>query len=155
LSNRLKRCRHAPAVNQHRIDHLAAIVDGDVTQKLDVARFAIDFDDGDVRAEREREVLRFEKVSCERPGSVSGGRSFAMCARARSPESSHSTCLRSAVRAERRGRLADRNDRIRSTRSQRQRAACSSEYLPPSKETRDASAFNMCAAILSAFSFNF
>ena len=52
------------SIDQQRIDHLAAIVNCNVSQELDIAGVSIDFNDADVRAEREREILWFEKVSC-------------------------------------------------------------------------------------------
>src|SRR6185312_17198529 len=48
---------HLP-VDDHRIDHVAAVVDRRVALDYDLARLAVDLDLGDVRAEREREVRR-------------------------------------------------------------------------------------------------
>ena len=54
------------AVHQHRIDNFAAIVHRDIAQKLHLARVAINFDDCDVRAERERKILWLEEVGCRK-----------------------------------------------------------------------------------------
>ena len=61
LTDRLHDAAVNLSVDQHRVDHLAAIIDRDVTQKLDVAGFAIDFDDDDVRAEGKREFFGSKK----------------------------------------------------------------------------------------------
>ena len=46
------------AFDDHRIDLVAAVVDGNVALQLHDARLAVDFDDRDVRAERIDEVRR-------------------------------------------------------------------------------------------------
>ena len=46
------------ALDDHRVDHVAAVVDRRVALDRDLARLAVDLDLGDVRAEREREVGR-------------------------------------------------------------------------------------------------
>ena len=48
------------AFDDHRVDDVAAVVDGDVLLQIDVAGRRIDFDDADVRAERPHEVGRIE-----------------------------------------------------------------------------------------------
>ena len=63
LPNRLNDATVDLPIDQHRIDHFAAVIDSDVAQKLDVACFAINFDDSDVRAEWKGKVLWFEEVS--------------------------------------------------------------------------------------------
>ena len=50
------------AIHQHRIEDLAAIVDGDVAADSDGAGLAIDFGNYDVGAERENEVGRLPEV---------------------------------------------------------------------------------------------
>jgi hypothetical protein len=45
-------------VDDHRVDDVAAVVDGHEAADLDLARALVDVDDADVRAEREREVRR-------------------------------------------------------------------------------------------------
>ena len=47
--------------DQQRVDHVAAIIDGDVAHKLDVAGFGIQFDDANMRAERVGEITGFEE----------------------------------------------------------------------------------------------
>ena len=44
-------------VDQHRVDRVAAVVDGDVAEQLDLPGLWIEVDDRRVRAEREHEVL--------------------------------------------------------------------------------------------------
>ena len=46
------------AVDDHRIDDLADVVDGDVAQQLNVAGLGVDLHDGGVRAARPAEVRR-------------------------------------------------------------------------------------------------
>ena len=46
------------AVDDQRVDLVAAVVDGDVLQHVDVAGLGVDLDDADVRAEGPREVGR-------------------------------------------------------------------------------------------------
>ncbi len=48
---------HLP-VDDHRVDDVAAVVDGDVVDDLDATRLGVDLDLAHVRAEREREVRR-------------------------------------------------------------------------------------------------
>ena len=62
LSDRLHNAAVNLAVDQHRIDHFAAIVDRDIFEELDVAGLFIDFDDADVSAERKGEILWLEEV---------------------------------------------------------------------------------------------
>ena len=56
-----------------RIDDLAAIVHRDVALDLDIAGFAIDFGDDEVRAEREGEVGRLPEIRRHHAGLVLGG----------------------------------------------------------------------------------
>ena len=42
------------AVDEHRVEDAAAVVDRDVADRLDPAGLGVDLDDRDVRAERER-----------------------------------------------------------------------------------------------------
>src|SRR4029077_18852200 len=49
------------AIDHHRVDPRAAVVDGDVSNDLRGARVRIDFDNGRVRAERPHEVRRIEE----------------------------------------------------------------------------------------------
>src|SRR4051794_29556841 len=51
------------AIDDQRVDDAPAIVDAKVALDFDLAGFAIDFGDHDVRTEREREVRRFPEVS--------------------------------------------------------------------------------------------
>ena len=48
------------ALDQQRVQHGAAVVDGDVAQQRDLAGVLVDLDDGDVRAERERRLALVE-----------------------------------------------------------------------------------------------
>src|SRR5207244_9697384 len=50
------------ALDQHRVDHVAVIVDCDIALDLDVAGVRINFDKGDVRAEGEGEVRWVEEA---------------------------------------------------------------------------------------------
>ena len=56
------------AVHQQRIDYLAAIIDRDVAHNLCLARFLVDLNDADMRAEREGKILRFEEVGRRQAG---------------------------------------------------------------------------------------
>src|SRR5205807_5373896 len=62
LEQRLGQALHDPAVDlpldDERVDLVAAVVDGDVVQQVDLPGLLVDLDDADVRAEREREVRR-------------------------------------------------------------------------------------------------
>ena len=51
------------ALDEQRVDHRAAVVDGDVAHELDPAGLEVDLDDGDVGAERERRVALVEVAS--------------------------------------------------------------------------------------------
>src|SRR5688500_4635885 len=68
LSDRLHDAAVHLSIYEQWIDHPAAIVHGDVTKKLNVTRFAIDFHNRDVRSEGEREVFGFEEVGGGKPG---------------------------------------------------------------------------------------
>jgi hypothetical protein len=48
--------------DEHRADDVAAVVDRDVAEQLDLARIREDLDDRDVRPEREGLVGRLEEV---------------------------------------------------------------------------------------------
>ena len=50
------------AVDEQRVEDAPAVVDRDVTERLDPAGLGVDLDDGDVRAERERGARRLEVV---------------------------------------------------------------------------------------------
>ena len=50
-------------VNQHRIDHFAAIIDGNVAHDLRLTGLFVDFHHADVRAEWKGKILGLEKVS--------------------------------------------------------------------------------------------
>jgi hypothetical protein len=59
------------ALDDHRVDDVAAIIDGDEPPQRDGARAAIDVDDGDVGAEGVREIRRIVVVDRLEPGSPS------------------------------------------------------------------------------------
>ena len=56
------------SVDDHRIDHAAHIVDGDVPDEIHLARVAVHLDHGDVRAERKHEVPWVEEADRLEPG---------------------------------------------------------------------------------------
>ncbi len=95
-----------------------------------------------------------KKYVADRPGSVSGGSSFARCA---------ASAISWIVKLDRpsvcgSGSAAAGASPTGTTGSDVPAAAAAAawrEYCPPSKETRDASAWSMWHAILCAFSFSF
>ena len=61
LRDRLRDAAVHLALDDHRVDDVAAVVDRGVALDRDLAGLAVDLDLGDVRAEREREVRRVEE----------------------------------------------------------------------------------------------
>src|ERR1700730_3122808 len=71
------------AVNQEWVNHFAAVINRDVSEKLYVSCFAIDLDCDDVRAKRERKILWFEKVSSGKSRLCIRGKLFCKVSRER------------------------------------------------------------------------
>lgn len=64
------------AIDEERIDDVAAVVDGDIFEELDFAGIAVDFDLADVRAERKSEIRRLEKCGGFEAGLNAWWKSF-------------------------------------------------------------------------------
>ena len=59
------------ALEQHRVEHPAGVVAGDVADQLHLAGLGVDLDHGDVRAERERRPAGLEERGVGRPSGRS------------------------------------------------------------------------------------